>query len=204
MYSIINANAPHIVGSIGMSSINRYNWLFANLPLINVASHTPYQQAYKGFWKMRFPGTTYCTGYFTHLQANKGNRLLEPQSICLALKPVSSSLQFSFATKMAHMANPNLPIYDLMVSQFYFLPKPPEKASYPDKLAHYMTSYNFLVQEYDRVIANRLLDPAIAAFRHQFPSAVHHSTVKVIDWLIWRFVDMATSGSFLSGVFRHT
>ena len=204
MYAIINANAAFIAGSIPVRFINRYNSLRSSLSTTNVSTALTYQKSYRGFWKLRFPHVGYCTAYFTHLEREKNNPLISPYAVCVALTHVSIGLQFSFATKFVHMANPHTPVYDEMVRQFYCLPKAPSKSPYMNKLAHYMTSYNFLIAEYQRIITNHLLDPAIAAFRRRFPSAATHTDERVIDWLVWQFVNLANDGHFRTGPFQHS
>ena len=108
------------------------------------------------------------------------------------------SLQFSFASKLAHMVNPRLPVYDRMVETFYFLPR-----SYfgtPDnKLLNLMSSYHFLVGEYERVLRERLLEPAVHAFRQRFALSADYTDEKIIDTLIWKFIPFLEKGAVRDG-----
>jgi hypothetical protein len=99
-------------------------------------------------------------------------------------------LEFSFATKLVHTVNPHQPIYDSMVSRFYFL-TPPSDGALKDRLAAYGECFRFLVNEYARVTRKRLLTDAIEKFRRDVPAARRHTDEKIIDWMIWQFVDLA-------------
>lgn len=212
MYRVINRHRAEIVKAMvegrGGSAIGEYSWLRQVLRDRDASRNAEFQGRYRRFWVMRFPAKRYFPAYFSLLEQDKDSRCLDPIAICQQLRAVSRNpagddiIQFSFATKMAHMANPDLPIYDQMVRRFYFLPTPDGSLDFDGRLAAYMASYTFLKAEYRRVIAASLLAPAMSAFRRAFP-VCGQSDVKVIDSLIWRFVDMADSGAFQSGHFRH-
>ena len=109
------------------------------------------------------------------------------------------ALQFSFASKLVHMLNPRLPVYDRMVEAFHFLPRSymgtPER-----KLQNLLRSYEFLIEEYGRVLKHGLLAPAIDAFRQRFGVETDYSDEKIIDTLIWKFVPFLEGGAVRDGV----
>ena len=67
------------------------------------------------------------------------------------------------------------------------------------KLNRLLSSYSFLSDEYNRVLQQRLLAPAIASFRRQFDVGSAYSDQKVVDTLIWKFVGYLRSGAIKSG-----
>ncbi len=90
------------------------------------------------------------------------------------------------------MIDPHLPIYDAMISSFYFLPAASASNNLEKRLAQCGQWFDFLKREYDRILAGGLLDPAIRAFRRALPPASAHTDEKVVDWLIWKFVERAS------------
>jgi hypothetical protein len=50
---------------------------------------------------------------------------------------------------------------------------------------------NSFKREYARILITGLLDSVIRVFRQAIPSAAGQTDEKVVDWLIWRFVDLA-------------
>ena len=108
------------------------------------------------------------------------------------------ALQFSFASKLAHMIDPSLPVYDRMVETFYFLPRSysgaPEK-----KLANLLRSHRFLVIEFERVLKDGLLSPAVSEARRRFQLPADYSDQKIIDTLIWKFVPFLEKGAVRDG-----
>jgi len=125
-------------------------------------------------------------------------RALESVTRTLHDIPVNSTerraLQFSFASKLVHMVDPRRPVYDQMVEAFYFLPRSylghPEK-----KIANLLRSYQFLADEYDRVLREGLFTPSIDHFRGRFELPPVYTDEKIIDTLIWKFVPFLEKGA---------
>ena len=110
-------------------------------------------------------------------------------------------LHFSFSTKMMHMLQPDRPVYDSLVAQFYFLAE--DGATFDEKLKNRLRSYQFLVAEYGRVLNEGLLAPSITAFRERFSCADTFTDIKIIDTLIWRFAAMLSGGALISGSVKY-
>ena len=201
-----------ILDNLKTQDIEAYSWLLQQLPDTDVAADSSASENYRGkyrkFWVMRFPSESYFPAYFQYLQHHKTNQCIDPKAVCRALRSESKdrkgqeTIQFSFATKLAHMANPSLPIFDGLVRSFFFLPVPGSNQDFDERLRTHGENYQFLQQEYKRITQDGLLEPAIGAFRKRFPET-RHTDVKVIDWIIWAFVDLAYQGEFSSGRFRY-
>jgi hypothetical protein len=111
------------------------------------------------------------------------------------------ALQFSFASKLAHMIDPSLPVYDRMVETFYFLPR--SYSGTPEKnLANLLRSHRFLVIEFDRVLKEGLLSPAVSEARRRFQLPADYSDQKIIDTLIRQFVPFLEKGAIRHGSFQ--
>ncbi len=116
------------------------------------------------------------------------------------------ALQFSFATKLRHMLNRNLPIYDDRVASFYLFQPPPllwcKSASTANlrlrqRINGLIAFHNFLIHEYQRVLSSGPLASPIAAFKRQLKPTSMHTDVKIIDWLIYGFVRLADKGQIV-------
>ena len=107
------------------------------------------------------------------------------------------SLQFSFLSKLVHMAHLHLPIYDSMVASFYHF-IPPSRGGVEKRIAAYMKFYEFLKMEYARILTNDNLAKSIEAFRHRF-NPVEYSDEKVLDSLIWGCVGFLNDHALQEG-----
>ncbi|PKL45408.1 MAG: hypothetical protein CVV39_07960 [Planctomycetes bacterium HGW-Planctomycetes-1] len=203
MYNLINNYIDIIIKNISEQEILTYVWLLQNAGQVNTLQ---YQQRYKQYWGMNNARLSeeFCDAYFGLL----GQTLDNPQNLNVAdiaralyETPVNAhrqNLQFSFSSKLAHMANPGQPIYDSLVADFYFF-KTPQNRDWQQKLEQYMLFYNFLVNEYARISREGLLNASIQQFGNQFNQPVL-TDARVVDLLIWAFVKLLKQNSVLNGL----
>ena len=196
MYSTICKNQNAIINAIPQKDVLEYESL---LQQVGQANTSKYQQRYKTFWQMHPAqlGSSFYQTYFNLLNMTKPLPTL--RNICQTLHPHSTrlngtqTLQFSFATKLRHMLKPQLPIYDVRVARFFLFQDPSTQWPLRQRINGLIVFHNFLIREYARVIGSGQLASAIDAFRQQLNSQ-RHGNVKIIDWLIWKFVELADSG----------
>ncbi len=197
MYDLINANSGTVLQSIDPKTVSGYYWLVQNLPQVATQQ---FQNKYAKYWGMQYPNQAYRKVYFQTLQAS----ILNPPSLSVLTKslyntPVNKkgqSNQFSFATKLLHMADRHSPIYDLRVAAFYFFAEPDTQR----RVAACLAFHAFLVKEYGRVLNQGLLTQTIQAFRQQFPKEEQNFTdERIIDVLIWAYVGLLQKGVLISG-----
>ena len=103
-------------------------------------------------------------------------------------------VHFSFATKLRHTVDDNSPIYDSMIAAFYFFPAIKIEWSKEQKIDAYKISYEFLKYEYDRLIKKCLLNDVLEKFNNKICNADKISTIKKIDFIIWKYVNLSKSG----------
>jgi len=202
MYSIICRNQKAILNGIRQSDdVDEYEWLIKTVS--SQSWPADFEGRYKAFWVMGRVSGGYYPPYF---QALGAARTQPPNlgQLCRALYPFSTrkkknsqqtiqTLQFSYPTKLCHMVNANLPIYDTRVARFYLFQEPSTDWPFPTRINAYVAFYGFLKNEYARILNRNLLKPAIDAFKQKF-NPKQHTEEKVIDWLIWKFVDLADKG----------
>lgn len=208
MYDLINSNVARLLETMNRSSdIDPYVWMIRELHEHDVSQHEEFQQEYCSYWALNGAGLgqPFRSAYFSLLEQVKSSPeqvTVEEITRTLYEIPINAkekkALQFSFATKLVHMVNPSLPVYDRWVENFYFLPRSytgtPEK-----KLANLLRSYRFLVREYDRILREGLIAPAIDELRRHFQLPPDYSDQKIIDTLIWKFVPFLKSGAVRAG-----
>jgi hypothetical protein len=201
MYHLINENAALVIDSIDQKHIESYDYLMANLG----SCHTEdYQKRFKYFWKINLARANkeFVDFYFEMLQELYQGADFDVEHIASELYriPLNNSgrntLQFSFSTKMLHMVNPNLPIYDSMVRDFYFFKEPNSKLSIDIRLEQVVGFYDFLKAEYSRILKEALLEETIQLFIEKRKPA-HFTKEKIIDTVIWGFVACLNGGALV-------
>ncbi len=217
MYNIINSNIDLILAHPKfVQDIADYLRLLEGFREADVSRDTLFQSEYQKYWKMnaaRLDGAFYAA-YFDLLEKSKENNDLNVERIVETLYRAhrQKGLQFSFASKLVHMIKPHKPIYDSFVASFYFyipLAKTPQKRNESDdryferdintRLTYFREFYDYLIKEYARIIECNLLQPSINVFRNHFPqcTADNCTCERVIDYLIWYFVDAVRSRRIL-------
>lgn len=193
MYRLINDFARPVVDSLPRDFLQKYEWLVQN---VSQADEPSYQKAYRSFWAMGPAqlSPAFYTAYFRALKSSIGQppelrdviQLLYESS---ARRNGDQSIQFSFATKLVHMTNRRLPIYDSRIAQFYCFQVPAGKMGLQNRIAKYMSFHAFLIQEYGRVLERGLLTVAIQEFRRQF-NPQNITDEKIVDSIIWAFATL--------------
>jgi hypothetical protein len=191
-YEEINDNIDHILHAISPSHVAQYDWLIQNIHQI---AEPEYQRRYKTFWRLNGAGLSqnYCHAYFQYLQAGLDNNALHLNILAHELYqiPINTNrqaLQFSFCTKLCHMLNREIPIYDSRIRIFYNFVEPIRELPVVQRIDGYVQFHQFLINEYNRVLNEGLLAPSIQAFR-QHLGPQHFTDIKVIDSLIWAFIN---------------
>jgi hypothetical protein len=201
VYRLINEYAETVIGTIPRRDVTEYDWLLQN---VGEGDGPAYQQRYRAFWRMNVARLSpdFHTAYFSALSAAR-RQAPTLAVLCHQLYDASArgngtrSLQFSFLTKLLHTTNPRLPIYDSKVAAFYFFEGPPTEMPLDERIGRLVAFYDFLHQEYARVLSARLLGPAIETFRERLKPE-HHTDEKCIDWLLWAFVILLERGGLAS------
>jgi hypothetical protein len=210
MYSVLNRHIEPLLASIARDGgLDQYKYLMDSFRRTDTTRDDQFQRTYRTYWQMGAARLSdeFCRAYFTHLEELKAFERPDVGRIAVWLYNVASNsrgerkLHFSFSTKMLHMLQPNAPVYDSLVAQFYFLSE--DGATFDEKLRSRMESYRFLTAEYQRVLDEGLLAQSIAAFRRRFAFGDTFTDTKIIDTLIWRFAAMMVGGAQKNGLVKY-
>jgi hypothetical protein len=195
-YDLINKNIHLILDKMPRSHINDYEELVRDLG-DNV--NESYQGKYKAFWAMNAArlSKSFCDRYFQLLKEQiEEPKNLEEITMELYDTPCNSrgfnSLQFSFSTKLFHMADRHSPIYDRYIATFFSFIHPSTQSSVQKRLDKFMSFHRELKEEYEEVISRGILKPALDAFRERFNPS-YFTDEKIIDSIIWEFASDISS-----------
>jgi hypothetical protein len=202
MYKLINEHCEAVVSKIAENDdVIRYASLQSDLRAkgASVKTDMEYQRSYRDYWRMNMARLSdrFHERYFDLLARQVTSKNLDIPSIALELWQADAghrqSLQFSFATKLAHMVDPRLPVYDSFLAAFYFFASPSvDPKAVEKRLTELMCFYDFLRDEYSRVLKKRLLARPIEKFRQRFPAG-EIPDERVVDWLLWAWVSLLRS-----------
>lgn len=162
---------------------------------IDVRTDIAFQEDYKSFYVMRTAGlrSEHFHKYFELLH----NRELDLQAILKAMHEIPDlqnrlTLQLSFATKLLHTIDNNLPIYDNFIRRkFYDMVSHADfkvlyRDGFEERINNRVTIYHKLIGAYQMMMQDRRIIEIINTWRVVFKySKVEISDVKVLDYLIW-------------------
>jgi len=199
LYSTINNNIGLILGTISQQHVDEYDWLITEVKANNFNSRK-FKSTYRKFWMMNTAGlcANFQNSYFNLLSAQITNPV-SLSNVVLHLynkkkkKNGSQKIQFSFATKLFHMANNNSPIYDSLLSYFYHYKHLSSKQNISQRVSDYLSFHGFLVDEYSRILAQGLLLNSINSFRMKF-NPQHFTDEKIIDSILWASSSLLKDG----------
>jgi hypothetical protein len=182
-----------------------YNWLLENarslVGRVPMVRNSQYQGNYADYWQFQGVDTQWRESYFRELESalfgqppdlgSLLNTLYNTPSFVRKNGRPQHNLHFVFATKLLHTVNPNLPIYDTRTGCFYGFQLPSAQQQTASRIATCVDFYNWLIDEFTRVLNLGILANAMREFRqHQPPDSQQFSDHKVMDSLIWMFVDV--------------
>jgi len=201
MYHIINTHIDRVLGQVSTGHVAEYDFLLGNRHRVG---DSDFQRRYRVFWALNAArlSETFCANYFgllkDVLEVRRGIEEIARHLYLVESNNRGHKLQFSFATKLLHMADPHSPIYDSMVADFFFFSESHSTEKIPERIEELAGFHNFLAEEYARVLEAGLLAPSIEKFRDKLKPK-HFSDQKVIDSLIWGFVSLQKKGAMNRG-----
>ncbi|MBU1098020.1 MAG: hypothetical protein KKB34_16160 [Bacteroidetes bacterium] len=206
MYNLINNSIEVISQDAPLAQhFADYLWLKENYTIIDIAHNEEYKNRYANFWRMnqaRLP-QEYKNQYFgllLNIRDNNLQTIIEIVDTLYAI-PINgiNKIQFSFATKLLHTTNNDLPIYDSLMKDFFFFSKISSNLEFETKRDRYINQYNFLIAEYSRIIENNLLLASINFIKENYQLNELVTDIKIIDSIIWSFVKYLREGNIENG-----
>lgn len=188
----INDNAETIIESLEEESVAVYVFLYNEFLKGDITLNPVFQFVYRSFYRLDNAGLTpeFKTAYFELLQQYRSEHSIDPVDIVNELyryerRKGEHSIQFSFTTKLINMIEPTYPIYDSEVARVFqfstYYIKDKEK-----KLARYLEQQNIIIQTYNQIIEENLLEKPIVQLDTRFKNYKLPLTKK-LDFIFWAY-----------------
>lgn len=203
MYSLIERYAEKISSNlVSGTHFKDYEYLVTKIKKNQIDDD--FKRRYKNYWAMNraISKNEFYDVYFKCLSNNLGNNNVLLSDIIKKLYPLyinskkNNTLQVSFSSKLLHMINPNKPIYDYYIKQFYHLTDYGRFNNLDDKIKAVMDDYAFLEKEYNRILDTKLLYKITCLIKKNYNCDIL-SDIKIIDAIIWEFNSYLDSGAIL-------
>lgn len=191
---LINTNLADILDYIDKESIVVYDFLrsrykqISEEPKKNTANDYLFKFVYRTYYRLDNAG-------LTDDLKNKYFELLDSKTIDLEillnkLYDIKSlrgynTVQFSFATKLLHTINNDLPVYDSYVA--HIIDIKPSGTGKVQKISSCLKCYADLKDLYANLRVNDEMKALISKFKETFPEIADISDVKCIDFMLWAY-----------------
>ena len=172
-------------GSDGGRSFEKYAKILRNFKGINVETNRSFQKDFNGFYRVR-RNPEWQKGYYAIMEKGKTQTLSFEQAL-YGIYNLTGRVEASFASKMIHTLNNDMPIWDKFVVQNLGLKMPICQGE--KKIQESIFLYQKIINWYEKVLSTVEINKKIEEFDEIFPEYKWFSKTKKIDFLLWRIRD---------------
>ena len=177
-----------ILQNLRGDEIEVYLFLRKQFKETNVSKNLVFQYMFRKYFVMdRWTDDQYTTQFFKTMQRLRPNAHIDQiPSVCkdLKLHDKTGKIHFSYATKMFHLLNPEIPIYDSMVAKVFRF-NPPYSRQEDIKLNKYLEFLKHISKCYEAIKKEDKIDSLIASIQEEYPQIRKAGYTKVMDFMIW-------------------
>ncbi len=214
MYSLITEHINVLFGRFRQEYIDEYRELLENQ--MERVGRAEYRDRYVRVWGLQRLGfdDRHRDLYFAQMRRLLRNPPNAPEDWYPRLRAIAEELYeinlpgerqvlaFAACTKLGHMVDQRLPIYDSKIAAFYLWQPPAPPKPFDVRIEHYLEFYRGLWREQRRILRDGVLRQAINQFKRRFDA--HGCTdEKIIDFLIWHWVGQCQSNGLAGGQMRY-
>lgn len=189
----VDDEATAVLSNLDSESIGVYQFLSARFKTYDPAQDELFQFVFRSFYRMDNAGLTtdFKKRFFELMSSARLEGKADVGAIVTELRDYptlkeKSSLQFSFATKLAATISPNLPIYDSKVASIFGFRAPHHNKIFEARLDANLGFYSKLQTIYGRIIEDDSLRLVRTHFRSKFGCAESEvSEHKALDFILW-------------------
>lgn len=159
--------------------LDEYLYIVENLKRTNVALDEEYQKRYNSFYRVR-RNADWRNIYFNYLEKNKYRKDLSFEEAIKYIYAKTGSIEASFVSKLVATINPNMPIWDKNVLNYFGVHKQKGK----NMIDQSIQIYNNLYHEYEKLLMNQQVIEEIYYLRNII-NCNQLSDIKLLDFIVW-------------------
>jgi hypothetical protein len=187
--SMIEAHSNDIVATLTQRDVQFYQFIKNELKRTNVAENLIFQLVYSNFYSLDNRKLTpeFKLEYFRIMEELKSNETIDLETILFKLHDIplrgSFKFHFSFASKLAHTLDENVPIWDSQIGKMFSF-KRPTGDDWAKIADDFIDQIENIQSAYEAIITNNLLEKSLKAFDDKFKGN-DISSYKKIDFIFW-------------------
>ena len=162
--------------------VEKYADIMQTFPSVNVATDKNFQRKFNGFYRVR-RNEEWQNYYYAIMQKGKINKL-SFEEVLFELYMKTGKVESSFASKLLHTLNNEMPIWDKFVLQNLGLKMPICQGE--KKIEHAVRIYQEIIVWYEKALSVSEVNQKILEFDELFPEYKWFSKTKKLDFLLWQ------------------
>lgn len=183
MDKIINLDIKKVLLDSGVKrGVDKYAEISQSFALINVNADKAFQKKFNGFYRVR-RNTDWQSAYYDIMERGKTAKL-SFESVLKELYEKTGRVEASFASKLLHTLNNDLPIWDKFVLQNLGLKMP--LCNGEKKIQNAIFLYQQIVLWYEKSLSTIEISQKLLEFDEAFPEYKWFSKTKKLDFMLWQ------------------
>ena len=164
--------------------LEKYKYIMNAVHTTNVSADMEFQNCYRDFYQLRrFYSDEFAKKYFNLMESFKVMPEVSFQMVFEQVKNIQGTDEISFSSKLAHTLNPDIPVWDSVVTNKHFGIKAP--AGKKDREQKILKRYQLYCEKYFEYLKSEEGQMLVAMFDETFPDT-GISDVKKIDFILWQ------------------
>lgn len=165
--------------------VKKYKYIMNRFCEVDVSKDIEFQNMYRDFYQMnnRFYSDKFAQEYFCIMETLKELSAVSFSDAFERVKSIQNTFETSFSSKMIHTFDPNMPIWDNVVTKRHFGITAP---TYPkNREQKTVEKYNYYKEKFYDYLKSGEGQMIIELFDDKFPDS-GISDVKKIDFILWQ------------------
>ena len=164
--------------------LEKYKYIMNAVHTTDVSTDIEFQNCYRDFYQLRrFYSDEFAKKYFNLMESFKVMPEVSFQMAFEQVKNIQGTDEISFSSKLAHTLNPDIPVWDSVVTNKHFGIKAPTGTK--EREQKIFERYRLYCEKYFEYLKSEEGQMLVAMFDETFPDA-GISDVKKIDFILWQ------------------
>ena len=162
-------------------ALDKYNYIKDNLYKCDVSKDSEFQTRFNAFYRVR-RDDKWRKIFYNYFEEIKNNKNITFDEILDYMYKKTGSIEASFCSKMLSTINPNMPIWDQFVLNYYNIEV--EGNNPKDRIKDIIKKYYEIVKKEKEELQKEEIKEAIKQFKEDFKE-YNISDIKILDFMIW-------------------
>lgn len=177
-----------------IEKMDLYNQIMDNIKTQNVSNNEKFQKVYNKYYGLNVStDDTYKEKYYQYMEEIKNKKDISYEKVIRSLKEKTGRVDYSFASKLLHTINQEMPILDKHLMRLLgFALK--ERGTDDERIAYYIDVHKTVKEEYDMIrnnyssgmVPNKAIYKALKEFDNVYSNNKNLSVAKKIDCILFR------------------